>query len=134
MQDGQHDFDIWRERQRDLLREAEAQRLARVSRPDWRKRLGKYRRLLDEFAGGLSGLGRVVTPSHRTFPPDEEIAPSGAGLVEARVCSSSVIEFQREGEGYVIREVDLDTGDHTLYLSTEEPKWAAWIWEQKTHR
>ena len=136
MQDGRHDFDIWRERQRDLLSEAEAQRLARVSRPDWRERLGKYRRLLDEFAGEFSGLGSVVTPSHRAFPPDEEIAPSGVGegLVEAQVRSSSVIEFHREGEGYVIREVDLGTGDHTLFLSTEEPEWAAWIWEQKTHR
>ena len=55
----------------------------------------------------------------------EEGAPS--------VRSSSVIELHREGEGYVIREVDLGTGDHILYLSTEEPEWAAWIWEQKTH-
>ena len=136
MQDGRHDFDIWRERQRDLLREAEAQRLARVSRPDWRERLGKYRRLFDEFAGGISGLGREMIPSHRAFPPDEEVAPSGAeaGLVEAQVRSSSVIEFHREAEGYVIREVDLGTGDHILYLSTEEPEWATWIWERKIHR
>jgi hypothetical protein len=49
------------------------------------------------------------------------------------VRSSSVIEFHQEEEGYVIREVDLGTGDHILYLSTEEPEWAAWIWERKTH-
>jgi hypothetical protein len=47
--------------------------------------------------------------------------------------SRSVIEFHQEGEGYVIREVDLGTGDHILYLSTEEPEWASWIWERKTH-
>jgi hypothetical protein len=41
--------------------------------------------------------------------------------------------LHREGEGFVIREVDLGTGDHILYLSTEEPEWAAWIWEQKIH-
>ena len=48
--------------------------------------------------------------------------------------SSSVIEFHREAGGYVIQEVDLGTGDSILYLSTEEPEWAAWIWEQKIHR
>jgi hypothetical protein len=133
MQGGWHDFDIWRERQRELLREAEAQRLARVARPDLRDRLGKYYRLLDRFAGRILGLGRRVVSSHKTLPPDEDVAPSGAGLVEAQVRSSSVIEFHQEEEGYVIREVDLGTGDHILYLSTEEPEWAAWIWERKTH-
>jgi hypothetical protein len=48
------------------------------------------------------------------------------------VRSSSVLEFNREGAGYVIREVDLGTGDHILYLSAEEPEWAAWTWERKT--
>lgn len=136
MQDGWHDFDLWRERQRGLLREAEAQRFARAARPDWREHLGKYYRLFDEFAGRILGLGREVVPSHRAFPPNEEVAPSGtgAGLVEAQVRSSSVIEFHQEEEGYVIREVDLCTGNHIFYLSTEEPEWAAWIWERNTHR
>ena len=131
-----HSFYIWRERQRDLLGEAEAQRFARAARPDWREHLGKYYRLFDEFAGRILGLGRQVVPSHRAFPPDEEIAPSGtkAGLVGVHVCSSSVIELHQEEEGYVIREVDLGTGNHILYLSTEEPEWATWIWELKTHR
>ena len=135
MQGGWHDFEIWREHQRDLLREAEAQRFARAERPDWRERLGKCRSLLERFSSRFLGLGREVIPSHRAFPPDEEVAPSGmeAGLVEAQVRSSSVIEFHQEEEGYVIREVDLGTGDHILYLSTEEPEWAAWIWERKTH-
>jgi hypothetical protein len=140
MQGGWHDFDVWREHQRGLLREAEARRFARTARPDWRKRLGKYRGLLDRFAGRILGLGRRVSPSCGGFPPDEEVASSGAGLVEAifeerapRVRSSSVVELHREGEGYVIREVDVGTGDHILYLSTEEPEWAAWIWDQKTH-
>ena len=136
MQGGWHEFDYWRERQRDLLREAEAQRLART------EDLGIYRRLLSSFADGIKGLGRRAVSSRGVFPPDEEVAPSGAraGLVEAifedgsaAVRSSSVIELHHEGEGYVIREVDLGTGDHILYLSTEEPEWAAWIWEQKTH-
>ncbi len=140
MQDGWHDFDIWREYQRDLLREAEARRIARTGRPDWMERFGDYRRLLSRFTGVIRGLGRRIA-SRRVFPP-EEITPSRAksGLVEAifeerarPVPSSSVIEFHREGEGYVIREVDLGTGDHILYLSTEEPEWAAWIWERKTH-
>jgi hypothetical protein len=129
------DFDIWRQRQRDFLREAEANRLARAGHPDLKDRLGKYYRLLDGFAGRVLGLGRRVVPSHEALPPDEEVARSGrgAGLVEAHVRSSSVIEFHQEEEGYVIREVDLGTGDHILYLSTEEPEWAAWIWERKTH-
>jgi hypothetical protein len=136
MQGGWHDLDIWRERQRGLLGEAEAQRLARAARPDWRERLGKYHGLLERFSGRLLGLGRRVAPSRRAFPLDEEVVPSGteAGLVEAQVRSSSVIEFHREAEGYVIREVDLGTGDNILYLSTEEPEWAAWIWERKIHR
>jgi hypothetical protein len=143
MQGGWHDFDIWREHQRELLREAEAHRFARAARPDWRERLSKYHNLLDRFAGRILRLGRRVSPSRGALPPDEEVAPSGmgAGLVEAifeerapRVRSGSVIELHREGEGYVIREVDLGTGDHILYLSTEEPEWAAWIWERKTHR
>jgi hypothetical protein len=136
MQGGWHDFDVWRERQRDLLREAEDRRFARAARPDWRERLGEYRSLLRRFSGRILELGRQVMPSHRAFPLDEDVAPSrtGAGLVEAQVRSSSVIEFHQEGEGYVIREVDLGTGDHILYLSTEEPEWAAWIWERKTHR
>jgi hypothetical protein len=140
MQGGWHDLDLWRERQRDLLREAEARRISRTGRPDWIERLGGYRRVLSGFTGVIRGLGRRIA-SRRVFPP-EEITPSRAesGLVEAifeeRACpvpSSSVIEFHREGEGYVIREVDLGTGDHILYLSTEEPEWAAWIWDQKTH-
>ena len=136
MQGGWHDFDIWRDHQRDLLREAEAQRLAR---PERRERLGKFRLLLDRFAGRILGLGRRVASPRRAFPPDEEVVPSGAGsgLVEAifeqrPVRSSSVIEFHHEEEGYIIREVDLGTGDHILYLSTEEPEWAAWIWDLKT--
>src|SRR5215211_3009395 len=140
MQGGWHDLDIWRERQRDLLREAEARRISRTRRPDWMERLGGYRRVLNGFTGAMRGLGRRIA-SRRVFPPDEEITPSRAesGLVEAifeeRACpvpSSGVIGFHREGEGYVIREVDLGTGDHILYLSTEEPEWAARIWDQKT--
>ena len=142
MQGGWQDFDYWRERHRDLLKDAEAQRLARTRRPDWTERLGNYRRLLMSFADSIKGLGRRALSSRGVFPPDEEVASSGAqaGLVEAifedgaaSVRSSSVIEFHREGEGYVIREVDLGTGDHILYLSTQESEWAAWIWEQKTH-
>jgi hypothetical protein len=135
MQSSWHDFDVWRERQRDLLREAEARRLARAARPDWRDRLSKYGGLLERFADRILGLGRQVVPPQMVIPPDEEVAPSGAGagLVEAQVRSSSVIEFHQEEEGYVIREVDLGTGDHLLYLSTNEPEWAAWIWERKTH-
>jgi hypothetical protein len=142
MHDGWYGFDIWRERQKDLLEEAQTRRLARTARPDWSKRLGEYRRLWNGFAARISKLrGRVVSP-RRAFPPDEEIAPSeaGSGLVEAifeegarPVRSSSVIEFHQEEQGYVIREVDLATGDHILYLSTEEPEWAAWIWDRKTH-
>ena len=141
MQGGWHDLDLWRGRQRELLKEAETRRLARTGRPDWMERLGEYRRVLNGFTGVVRGLGsRIASP--RVFPPHEETTPSRAesGLVEAifeeRACpvpSSSVIEFHREGEGYVIREVDLGTGDHLLYLSTEEPEWAAWIWERKTH-
>jgi hypothetical protein len=143
MQGGWHDFEIWKEHQRGLLGEAEARRLVRAVRPDLSESLGKYYRLLDSFAGRILGLGRRVVPSRKTFPPDEEVATSGTGarLVEAIVDeraaplrSSSVIEFHREAEGYVIREVDLGTGDDILYLSTERPEWAAWIWERKTHR
>ena len=142
MQGGWHDFDVWKEHQRDLLREAEAQRYARAARPGWRERLGEYRCRFDRFAGKILGLGRRVSPPYATFPPDEEVAPSGtgAGLVEAifekrapRVRAGSVIELHRDGEEYVIREVDLGTGDHTLYFATDEPEWAAWIWERKTH-
>jgi hypothetical protein len=135
MQGSWHDFDVWRERQRGLLREAEARRLAQSGRPGWRERLEKYRGPLERFSSRILGLGRRVVPSHEIIPPDEEVAPSGtgAGLVEAQVRSSSVIEFHQEEEGYVIREVDLGTGDHVLYLSTNEPEWAAWIWERKTH-
>jgi hypothetical protein len=139
MQGGWHDFDIWRERRRDLLREAEAQRFVSAARPDWRERLDKYRAPSERLVGKVLGLGRRVSSSYVTFPADEEVAPSGAGLVEAIfeerapcVRSGSVIELYRAGEGYVIREVDLGTGDHILYLSTEEPEWAAWIWERKT--
>lgn len=143
MQGGWHDFDIWRGRQREFLKEAEARRLARVGRPDWTERFGDYRRLLSRFADRIIGLGRRLVSSREVVPPDEEVVPSGgrSGLVEAifedrdpSVRSSSVIEFHREGDGYVIREVDLGTGDHILYFSTEEPEWAAWIWERKTHR
>ena len=130
-----HDFEIWRERQRELLGEAEARRIARAARPAWRERLERYLRLLDRVGERILGPGTEVVPPQRAFPQEEDVAPSGmrAGLVEAQVRPSSVIEFHREGEGYVIREVDLGTGDHLLYLSTEEPEWAAWIWDQKTH-
>jgi hypothetical protein len=142
MQGGWHDFEIWKEHQRGLLGEAEARRLVRAVRPDLSESLGKYYRLVDSFAGRILGLGRRVVPSRKALPPDEEVAApaTGTGLVEAIVDesaaplrSSSVIELQREAEGYVIREVDLGTGDNILYLSTEEPEWAAWIWERKTH-
>ncbi len=143
MQGGWHDFDYWRERQRDLLGEVEEQRLARTQRQGWTERLEDYRRLLGRFMNGIKGLSTRTVPSRGAFPPDEEVTSSGAraGLVEAifeegapSVRSSSVIELHREAEGYVIREVDLGTGDHILYLSTEEPEWAAWIWEQKIYR
>jgi hypothetical protein len=136
MQGSWHDFDVWRERQRGLLREAEARRLAQAARPDWRECLEKVRGPLERFGSRIVGLGRQVVPPHGILPPDEEVALSGTktGLVEAQVRSSSVIEFHQEDEGYVIREVDLGTGDHLLYLSTNEPEWAAWIWERKTHR
>ncbi len=142
MQSGWQDFEIWRERQRGLLREAEARRFAREVRPDWRERFGQYLGLLDRFSARIMGLSREVITSRRALPPAEEVATpaTGTGLVEAIIDerarplrSSSVIEFHREAEGYVIREVDLGTGDNILYLSTEEPEWAAWIWERKTH-
>ena len=134
MQGGWHDFDIWRERRRELLGEAEARKLARAARPDWRERLGKYRPLLDWLGGSILGLRRETVDARKAFPPDEEVVPSGTGLVEAQVRSSSVIELHQEERGYIIREVDLGTGDHILYLSTDKPEWAAWIWEQKIHR
>ncbi len=136
MQGGWHDFDIWRERRRELLGEAEARKLARAARPDWRERLAKYRPLLGWLGGRSLGLGRETAAARTAFPLDKEVVPSGtgAGLVEAQVRSSSVIELHQEERGYVIREVDLGTGDHILYLSTDEPEWAAWIWEQKIHR
>jgi hypothetical protein len=134
MQGGWHDLDLWRERQRDLLREAEARRFGRRTRPDWRERLSKYRGLLDRFADSILGLGRQEVPSRRAFPPEIALSGTEDGLVGAQVRSSSVIELHQEGVGYVIREVDLGTGDHILYLSTEELEWAAWIWERKTHR
>ena len=126
-----YEFDIWRQRQSDLLREAEAHRLARTAHSDLRDRLGRYYRVLESFAGRI--LGRGVVPSQRGFPAQEGVAPSGAGLVEAQVASSSVIEFHHEEQRYMIREVDLSTGDHLLYLCTEEPECAAWIWARKTH-
>jgi hypothetical protein len=126
-----YEFDIWRQRQSDLLGEAEAHRLARAARPVSRDRLGRYYRRLESFAGGI--LGRGLVPSRRGIPAEEEVALSGAGLVEALVGSSSVIELHQEEQGYVIREVDLSTGDHLLYLCTEEPECAAWIWARKTH-
>jgi hypothetical protein len=141
MQGGWHDFDYWRERQRDLLGEVEEQRLARTQRQGWTERLEDYRRLLGRFMNGIKGLSTRTVPSRGAFPPDEEVTSSRAraGLVEAifeegapSVRSSSVIELHREAEGYVIQEVDLGTGDHILYLSTEEPEWAAWIWEQRS--
>ncbi len=125
MQGGWHDFDYWRERQRDLLGEVEEQRLARTQRQGWTERLEDYRRLLGRFMNGIKGLSTRTVPSRGAFPPDEEVTSSGAraGLVEAifeegapSVRSSSVIELHREAEGYVIREVDLGTGDHILYL------------------
>jgi hypothetical protein len=133
MQSGWQDFEIWRERQRGLLGEAEARRFAREVRPDWRERFGRYLGLLDGFSARILGLDREVITPHGAFPPDEEAAPSGTGLVEAQVRSSSVIELHQQEEAYVIREVDLGTGDNILYLSTEEPEWAAWIWERKIH-
>ena len=141
MQGGWHDFEIWKEHQRGLLGEAEARRLVRAVRPDLGESLGKYYRLLDSVAGRILGLGRRVVPSRTTaLPPDEELATPATGLMEAIIDerarplhSSSVIELHREAEGYVIREVDLGTGDNILYLSTEEPEWAAWIWERKIH-
>jgi hypothetical protein len=138
MQGGWHDLDLWRERQRDLLKEAEARRISRTMRPDWMERLEGYR---GWFTGVTRELGRRIAP-RGVFPPDEESRPPRAeselveAIFEERACpvpSSSVIEFHREGEGYVIREVDLGSGDHILYLSTEEPEWAAWIWDQKTN-
>ena len=143
MQCGWHDLDYWRERQRDLVGEVEAQRLARARRPGWTERLGDYRRLLSRFEGSIKGLGKRAVSSRGASPLDEEVTSSGAraGLVEAiveerapSVHSSSVLELHREGEGYVIRQVDLGTGDHILYLSTQEPEWAAWIWEQRIQR
>jgi hypothetical protein len=136
MHGGWHDFYIWREHQRDLLREAEARRFAREACPGWKERFGGHLGLLNSFIGRILGLGREVVTSRRVFPPDEEVAALGigAGLVAVQVRSSSVIEFHQEEEGYVIREVDLGTSDHILYLSTEESEWAAWIWEQKTLR
>ena len=135
MQGGWHDFDIWRERRRELLEEAEARRLTRAARPDWRERLEKYRPLLERFGGRRLGLGREAVPPRKAFPAEEEVVFSGTevGLVEAQVRSSSVIELHQEKSGYVIREVDLGTGEDILYLSTDEPEWAAWIWEQKIH-
>jgi hypothetical protein len=137
-----HDVDVWREHQRALLREAQMQWFAQTRRPELMEHLRKYRRLLSGFTGTIWELGRRVAPFRRAFPLDEEVNSSraGSGLVEAVFeerghpgHSSSVIEFHQEGEGYVIREVDLDTGDHILYLSTEEPEWAPWTWERKTH-
>ncbi len=49
MQGGWHAFDYWRKRNRDLLKDAEAQRLARTRRPDSTERLGDYRRLLSSM-------------------------------------------------------------------------------------
>jgi hypothetical protein len=125
MQGGWHDFDYWKERQRDLLGEVEEQRLARAQRPGWTERVKDYRRLLNRFMNGIRGLSRRTVPSQGAFPRDEEVTSSGAraGLVEAIF----------EGGAPSIREVDLGTGDHILYFSTEEPEWAAWIWEQKIH-
>ena len=81
MQGGWHDFDYWRERQRELLREAEAQRLARTGRPSRPERLGKYRPLLSSVADTIKGLGRLLVSSPRVFPPDEEVVQSGARSV-----------------------------------------------------
>ena len=69
MQGGWHDFDIWKERQRDLLREAEARRLARAGHPAWKERLGDYHGLFDKITGWFRETGRQVTPSGRGFPP-----------------------------------------------------------------
>jgi hypothetical protein len=134
MQGDWYEFEVIRDRQRDLLGEAESRRLARAARPE---RIARYRRLLSRFTERIQGLGRRVSPSRRAFPLEAEVA--GPGLVEAifeesarPLRSSSVIELRREGQGYVIREVNLSTGDDVLYLSTREPEWAAWIWERKT--
>lgn len=141
MQGGWHDFEGWREHHRDLLREAEVRRFARAARPAWRERSGEYLGLVGKFLERVLGAGIRVVPSRKAFPPDEEVATPGVGLVEAIVedsarplRSSSVIELHREAEGFVIREVDLSTGEHILYLSTGEPEWATWIWEQKIQR
>ena len=141
MQSGWHDFESWREHHRDLLREAEERRFARAARPGWKERFAEYVGLVGRFVERVLGAGIRVVPSRRAFPPDEELAAPGAGLVEAIVedrarapRSSSVIELHREAEGFVIREVDLGSGEDILYLSTEEPEWAVWIWEQKIQR
>lgn len=142
MHGGWYDIEASRERQRDFAREAEAQRLARAAAKARGGRAGSHYRLLGAIDERIrTFLGRL-TPAGGEILPDNETAVSstGHGLVgavfEEGICSersSSVIEFRREAEGYVIREVDLLTGDDVLYLSTEEPEWAAWIWRQKTH-
>jgi hypothetical protein len=133
-----YDFEASRERQRDFLREAEARRLARAAKARG-ARAGS--RLFAALDGRIRELMGPLMPAGKEIPPDEESTVLSArhGLVDAvfeegvrSVRSSSVIEFRREAEGYVIREVDLLTGDDVLYLSTEEPEWAAWIWRQKT--
>ena len=140
MHGGPYEFDVWKERQREFLREAETRRLARTKRPGWVSHLNHYRRVMSGFVGSILGLGVRAASSRAALSTSGEVVLSGAGLVEAvfeegasTTRSSSVIEFHREGEGYVIREVDLGTGDNILYLITEEPEWAAWIWEQKIH-
>jgi hypothetical protein len=139
-----HDFEASRERQRDILREAEVRRLARAAGKKPREtRPWSALRLLRALDGKLREFLRPLVPTGGEIPPEDEAAvPSaGDGLVGAAfeegvysLRPSSVIELRREAEGYVVHEVDLLTGDDVLYLSTEEPEWAAWIWNQKTRR
>lgn len=143
MHGGWYDFEVSRERRRDFLREAEAQRLVRAAGVLRGKRPGSCHRMLRTLDEKVRAyLGRR-TPPGKAIPPDEATTVSSTGheLVSAffeegvySLRPSSVIELRREAEAYVIREVDLLTGDDVLYLSTEEPEWAAWIWKQKTHR
>jgi hypothetical protein len=71
---------------------------------------------LSGFVGKILGLGEYAASSPAALPISGEVVPSGAGLMEAvfeersrPIQSSRVIDLHREGEGYVIREVDLGT-------------------------
>lgn len=137
-----YDFEASRERQKDILREAEARRLARATGPRGGRSRGSF--------GPLGVLGakiraylRRLAPSGKAIPPDKQITvsitgygPAGAVFEEGvySLRPSNVIEFRREAEEYVVHKVDLLTGEDVLYHSTEKPEWAAWIWTQKTRR